>query len=52
MPAPEKASPGACGLIIGLGVLALLSWALALATLADLAGSDRPAMPTRKPMAP
>jgi len=35
-----KGSPGAIGLSAGLGVLALLFWALTLATLADLAGSD------------
>ena len=40
MPAGPKASPGAIGLSLGLGILALLFWALALATLSDLAGSD------------
>ena len=40
MPDTVKASPGAIGLSLGLGILALLCWALALATLADLAGSD------------
>ncbi len=40
MPASDKASPAAIGVSVGLGVLALLLWALALATLSDLAGSD------------
>ena len=40
MPESVKAAPAAIGVSIGLGVLALLFWALALATLADLAGSD------------
>jgi hypothetical protein len=40
MPASTKASPGAIGLSIGLGILAVLFWGLALATLANLVGSD------------
>jgi hypothetical protein len=40
MPDPAKAAPAAIGVSIGLGVLALLLWVLALATLSDLAGSD------------
>jgi len=40
MPESVKAAPAAIGVSIGLGVLALLFWALVLATLADLAGSD------------
>jgi hypothetical protein len=40
MPNPLKAVPVAIGVSIGLGVLALLFWALTLATLANLAGSD------------
>lgn len=40
MPEPVKVAPAAIGVSIGLGILALLIWALTLATLADLAGSD------------
>jgi hypothetical protein len=40
MPAGPKASASAIGLSLGLGILALLFWVLALATLSDLAGSD------------
>ncbi|HEY1473047.1 MAG TPA: hypothetical protein VGF53_03080 [Pseudolabrys sp.] len=40
MPDPVKAAPAAVGVSIGLGVLALLVWVVALATLSDLAGSD------------
>ena len=40
MPEPAKAAPAAIGVSIGLGVLALLFYALTLATLSDLAGSD------------
>ena len=35
-----KASPGALAASLILGALALLLWAVALATLSDLAGSD------------
>ena len=37
---PVKAAPVAIVVSIGLGVLALMFWVLALATLSDLAGSD------------
>ena len=40
MAEPVKAAPAAIAVSIGLGVLALLFWLLALATLSDLAGSD------------
>lgn len=40
MPESGKASPGALAASLILGALALLSWAVALATLSDLAGSD------------
>jgi hypothetical protein len=40
MPTPTKASAAAVGISAGLGVLVLLFYALTLATLADLAGSD------------
>jgi hypothetical protein len=40
MPDPVKAFPAAVGVSIGLGILVLLFWALTLATLANLAGSD------------
>ncbi|HEX5210903.1 MAG TPA: hypothetical protein VFW22_04125 [Pseudolabrys sp.] len=40
MPEPAKTSFAAVGVTIGLGVLALLFWLVALATLSDLAGSD------------
>ncbi len=40
MAEPVKAAPVAIAVSIGLGILALLFWALTLATLADLAGSD------------
>ena len=40
MPEPVKAAPVAIGVCFGLGILALLFYALQLATLANLAGSD------------
>ena len=40
MPDTAKASPAAVGVSSGLSLLALLFWALALALLCDLAGSD------------
>lgn len=40
MPDTKKLSPGAVGLAAGLSILALLFYALSLATLSDLAGSD------------
>ena len=40
MPDPVKAVPAAIGVSIGFGVLALLFWALSIATLAGLASSD------------
>jgi len=40
MPDPVKAAPVAIAVSIGLGILALLLWVLALATLSDLASSD------------
>ncbi len=40
MAEPVKAAPVAIAVSIGLGVLALMFWVLALATLSDLASSD------------
>ena len=40
MPDTKKLSPGSVGLAAGLSILALLFYALTIATLADLAGSD------------
>ncbi len=40
MPDTEKLSPGSVGLCAGLSMLALLFYALALATFSDLASSD------------
>ena len=40
MPDPAKTPPYALAVSLGFGVLALLLWVLALATLSDLAGSD------------
>lgn len=40
MPDTKKLSPGSVGLSAGLSILALLFYALQIATLADLAGSD------------
>ena len=40
MPDTKKLSPGSVGLSAGLSLLALLFYALQIATLADLAGSD------------
>ena len=40
MPDDTNLSPGSVGLSAGLSILALLFYALQVATLADLAGSD------------
>ncbi|MGA2568533.1 MAG: hypothetical protein ABSF41_17090, partial [Pseudolabrys sp.] len=40
MAEPVKAAPVAIAVSLGFGILALLFWVLALATLSDLAGSD------------
>jgi hypothetical protein len=40
VPAPDKASPTSVGIAAGLSILALLLWAMQLALLNDLRGSD------------